>query len=384
MNSIRKPKAKKVILVSMGIVLAVVVSIVSIVYIILRHYIRKMNLVDVDRNREYDYAYAEDIQEYIIDDTDDGFAVTDADTDEDGLATDHSNTDNISMGNDDTDFINFPDYYKDISNIPIIDDKNVFNILLIGSDTRDPDARGRSDAMMLLSINKKKKSIILTSLLRDIYLNIPGKKSNRLNAAYAIGGAKLLMETIEYNFRIKVDNYVSVDFFAFLEIIDAIGGVTVEVTEKELPLLNKHIRSMNLKLNEEADKDVLSAPGKHLLNGKQTLGYCRIRYIGTDFARTARQRKVMEQIFEKMKKAGLLNIIDILNTVLPKVTTNLKEREIISHIINLPDYLRYEFIQCRIPIDGSYENKRIRGMDVLVIDFDKNIKEISQKIYMTE
>ena len=117
MNSIRKPKAKKVILVSMGIVLAVVVSIVSIVYIILRHYIRKMNLVDVDRNREYDYAYAEDIQEYIIDDTDDGFAVTDADTDEDGLATDHSNTDNISMGNDDTDFINFPDYYKDISNI---------------------------------------------------------------------------------------------------------------------------------------------------------------------------------------------------------------------------------------------------------------------------
>jgi len=141
---------------------------------------------------------------------------------------------------------------------------------------------------------------------------------------------------------------------------------------------------MNLKLNEEADKDVLSAPGKHLLNGKQTLGYCRIRYIGTDFARTARQRKVMEQIFEKMKKAGLLNIIDILNTVLPKVTTNLKEREIISHIINLPDYLRYEFIQCRIPIDGSYENKRIRGMDVLVIDFDKNIKEISQKIYMTE
>lgn len=265
-----------------------------------------------------------------------------------------------------------------------MEDKDVLNILLIGSDARDTKSRGRSDAMMILSINKKKETIILTSLLRDIYLDIPGKTGNRLNAAYAIGGPRLLMETIEHNFRIKLDKYISVDFFAFMEIIDAIGGVTVEISDKELEYMNKHISEINKILKEDKKNDLLNSSGEILLNGKQTLGFSRLRYIGTDFARTARQRKVMEQIFKKLKNIGFNKLIDILNIVLPKVTTNFKELEIISHVLRLPDYLGYEFVQWSIPEKGSYSNEKIKGMAVLLIDFEENINQIFNKIYLTE
>lgn len=274
--------------------------------------------------------------------------------------------------------------FKAIKDIPVMEDKNVTNILLIGSDSRNTGERGRSDAMLLLSINRKQKTIILTSLLRDIYIDIPGKTANRLNAAYAYGGAELLMKTIEENFRIKVDGYVSVNFLSFLEVIDIIGGVRVNITEEELPVLNAHIRSLNKILNEDLNKDLIALPGKILLNGKQTLSYSRIRSLGTDFARTARQRNVLEQIFEKFKNLGLKEIITILNKVIPKVKTDLKKTEIIAHIINMPEYIGYEFKQWRIPIDGSYRNATIDEKSVLVIDFEKNIKEIADRIYKLE
>lgn len=383
-KSLRKLNIKKILLISVGVLLAVILSVISIGFIIMRHYIRKMNLVDSDVAQD-NYAYADDYDKFLSNDK--AYAGED-----ENLSSIKNNTENMSTNNstdestghisaDDTDILSD---YNTVTDLPIMEDKDVFNILLIGSDARDSDDLGRSDAMMILSINKKTKEIILTSLLRDIYLNIPGKKSNRLNTAYAIGGAKLLTETIEENFKIKLDGYVSVDFFAFLEIIDATGGVTVEITEEELPFLNSHIRDINKILKEDANKDVLALPGKHQLNGKQTLGYSRIRYVGTDFERTARQRKVMEQIFDKMKKAGIKNIVNMLDIVLPKVTTNLKEIEIISHIINLPDYFGYEFKQWRIPVNGSYKNAKVRGMDVLLIDFEENIKEISERIYMKE
>jgi len=382
-KSVGKLNVKKIFLISAGVLLALILTVISIGFIIMRHYIRKMNLVDSDV-AQGNYAYADDYNGFLSSDT--------AYADEDEILRANSGTENMSTDNSadessgqiSTDDAYILQDYTTVKDLPVMEDKDVFNILLIGSDSRDLNDLGRSDAMMILSVNKKTKNIILTSLLRDIYLNIPGKKSNRLNTAYAIGGAKLLTETIEENFKIKLDGYVSVDFFAFLEIIDAIGGVTVEITEEELPFLNSHIRDINKILKEDANKDVLALPGKHLLNGKQTLGYSRIRYVGTDFERTARQRKVIEQIFEKMKKAGIKNIVKLLDIVLPKVTTNLKEIEIISHILNLPDYLGYEFKQWRIPVNGSYRNAKVRGMDVLLIDFEKNIKEISERIYMKE
>ena len=261
-------------------------------------------------------------------------------------------------------------------------DKNVLNVLLIGCDTRKAGGSGRSDAMILVSINKKSKKIVATSILRDIYLQIPGKTiNNRINTAYAYGGADLLMKTVEQNFKVKIDRYVAIDFFAFMDVIDAINGVTIKVTEKEVPHINDYVNSINRLTGEDEKKDYLTEPGTLVLNGKQALGYVRVRYIGTDFERTHRQRKVLEQIFQKIQNQKLLEMDKTLKTILPQITTNLSEGEIFSHILALPSYSGYEIEQSRIPIDGSYSFMKIRKMSVIGIDFKKNIEHLHKTIY---
>ncbi|NLP34796.1 MAG: LCP family protein [Clostridiales bacterium] len=268
---------------------------------------------------------------------------------------------------------------------PIMQDDEVFNILLIGSDTRKPENRGRSDAMIVVSINKKTKTITATSILRDIYLKIPGKNNNRINAAYVYGGAELLMETIEQNFRLKVDRYASVDFYVFIDIIDALGGVTLDVTEKEIKVINNFVAEFNRRTDQEETFDQLTEPGIILLNGKQALAYARNRSVGNnDFERTARQRRVLEQIFLKVKDIGLLELSNLMNKLLPQVITNLTEGEIFSLILSLPSYAMYDLQQWSIPVNGSYSHLRIRGMSVLGIDFDENIREIEKRIFGIE
>lgn len=265
---------------------------------------------------------------------------------------------------------------------PIMEDKDVLNILLIGSDTRKAGGNGRSDAMIIVSINKKTKTITATSVLRDIYLQIPGKKNNRLNAAYVFGGADLLMETIEQNLRIELNRYASVDFYAFIDVIDELGGITLEVTENEIAVINNYVTEINYLIGEELTLDHLLEPGLLMLNSKQALGYARNRYIGnSDFERTARQRRVLEQIFSGVKDLNLIELNDLVNILLPQVTTNLTKGEIFSLILGLPSYANYDLQQWRIPIDGSYSNMRIGGMAVLGVDFQSNIDEIERRIY---
>ncbi|MFT4143430.1 MAG: LCP family protein [Mobilitalea sp.] len=265
----------------------------------------------------------------------------------------------------------------------ILKDKDVLNILLIGSDTRKTGQGGRSDAMILVSINKKNQQIAVTSILRDIYLKIPGyKQSNRINAAYAYGGASLLMDTIEQNFKVKVDKYVAIDFFAFIDMVDAVGGVKLEVSEQEIPVINEYVSEINLLRNESVDIDLLRQPGLLLLNGKQALGYARNRYVGNaDFERTARQRRVLEQTYSNLKNLSLKELKDLLNKILPQITTNLSEGDIFSLLLSLPAIKSYEIEQGSIPVNNSYSGVKIRGMAVLSIDFNKNISELQQMIY---
>jgi LCP family protein required for cell wall assembly len=264
---------------------------------------------------------------------------------------------------------------------PIIYDEDVFNVLLIGSDTRETGDTGRSDAMIIISINKKTKTIIATSLLRDIYLQIPERTNNRINTAYAYGGAELLLETIKLNFKIEIDRYASINFNSFIDIVDAVGGVTLEITEEEIPVINKYVRELNQINGEPEEKDILTEPGTYLLNGTQALGYARNRYVGMDFERTARQRRVLEQIFNNMKNLNLLEINNLMNIVLPKITTNLTEGELFSMILTLPTYTEYSLEEWSIPVKGSYSFMKIRGMSVIGIDFEENIKELRYRVY---
>lgn len=270
----------------------------------------------------------------------------------------------------------------EMNKTPILYDEDVFNVLLIGNDSRKAGGSGRSDAMIIISINKKTKKMIATSLLRDIYLQIPGEGNNRLNAAYAYGSADLLMDTIEENFKIKIDRYMAIDFFAFIDVIDSIGGITLEVTKEEIPVINEYVKEINHLNGQEELKDCLSKPGTLLLNGKQALGYARNRYVGNaDFERTARQRRVLEQVFIKAKKTNLFEINKLMNLVLPQVTTNLTMGEMFSLILSLPAYKSYSIEQYSVPMEETYSFLRINGMSVLGIDFQANIDKIHNKIY---
>ena len=265
---------------------------------------------------------------------------------------------------------------------PIAYDKDVFNILLIGTDTRTGTGPCRSDSMIILSINKKSDKIVMTSILRDIYVSIPGEQDNRINAAYSYGGPDLLIKTIEDNFKIKIDRYISINFMSFIDVIDELGGVTIDVSDAELPVLNNYIKEINgLKGLPSNDGFLLNSGNNLKLTGKQALGYARIRYVGTDFARTQRQRTILEQVFTKIKSQNIIEQNQILNMFLPDVTTNLSKGELFSFLLDSVSLSKYPVEENTIPVEGSYKDMVVRSMDVLGIDFDENINELQSKIY---
>ncbi len=265
-----------------------------------------------------------------------------------------------------------------------IEDSNVLNILLIGSDTRDTDSQGRSDSIILITVNKEDQEITATSFLRDIYLQIPGKGQNRLIAAYAIGGAELLIDTLEQNFKIMVKNYVKVDFFTLIDIIDVMGGLTMEVSKDEIGVMNDYIQEMNLLLSEKKNKDTIKKAGTYLLNGKQVLAFSTNRYSRNgDFDRTDRQRKILQALYNKIYTLNPLEMNQLLNTILPQITTNIKEGEILLQLFSMPSYTEYKVKQFCIPVKDSFQNRSIRGMDVLCIDFQKNREQLKKELYHT-
>ena len=262
-------------------------------------------------------------------------------------------------------------------------DDGVINILLIGNDSRSNGEDGRSDAMILLSINSSTKKMYMTSLLRDMYVEIPGYKGNRLNAAYSYGGAELLMETIELNFGISVNRYMLVNFEAFANLVDAVGGVDLELSGKEVEYVNAYLWEYNVLTNRPEGTDYMdtSLSGMIHLNGPQALAYTRNRYMGTDFGRTERQRKVLGAIIKKAPKAMLTNSGELINGLLPNLTTNLTKGECYRLGFVGAQALGYEIIQGSIPLEGTYQNATIRDMSVLEVDFAANKQYLQDVVY---
>ena len=263
----------------------------------------------------------------------------------------------------------------------IISDDNVINVLLIGTDSRSNDDRGRSDSMILVSVNKNTKQVIMTSFLRDIYCNIPDIENTRLNHAYAYGGPDLLIKTLESNFKVRIDRYVRVNFYSFCDVVDSVGGVDIDVTDEELYYVNLGVQEINALKGLPLDDGKLSSAGKYSLNGRQALAYSRIRYVGTDFARSQRQRTVLEQIIKKMKGLSLGELSDLLDVLLPQLATNMTEGEMFSFVVDSPVYLKYKVVQNRIPADGTWSFITVRQMSVIDVNFDENIDELRRVIY---
>lgn len=225
---------------------------------------------------------------------------------------------------------------------------NVINIMLIGQDRRPGQGRQRSDSMILLTVNKAKGTITLTSFMRDQYVRIPGYKNNKMNAAYAFGGMKLLNETMETNFGVKVDGDVEVDFNNFEKLIDMLGGVDIKLTSKEVKHLNSGY-GWNL------------SAGTQRLNGKQALAYSRIRKIDSDYRRAERQRTVISSLIKRYQNLSLPEMLSMIEDVLPLVTTNMSKNEIIDIAMSVAPMLAgAEMNTMRIPVDGTFRQGTVR------------------------
>lgn len=255
----------------------------------------------------------------------------------------------------------------------IISEK-AFNIMLIGVDSREDDFEGRTDSMILIHVNPKTKKIITTSFLRDMYVNIPGHGGNRLNAAYVFGGTNLLFDTISDNFGIDIEDYVTLNFWLVIDIIDDLGGVDIKITAEEIEIMNNYMAEHNRIMNKPEGTDYLSAEdaGMRHLNGNQALSYARIRYIGTDFARTERQRQIISICIDKLKHMEVKEINALLEKYLPTVQTNLTEQDAITLLfmsLGISNYTKESYV---IPMEETWEYSKIRGMSVIEVDCKKN------------
>ena len=257
--------------------------------------------------------------------------------------------------------------WSSASSLPTED--GLYHLLLLGIDTRDPENWDgcRTDTIIIVTINKAKNEIMFTSLMRDTYLSIPGKGNGRINAAYAYGGVDLTMQTIKANFGLTADGYIIFDFDAVCDLCDALGGIAVKMNSAEARVMNK------------AFPDAHFVVGENKLNGDQTQIYCRIRKgCGNDFERTRRQRDVLRILFSKVPSLGQDGILKLIGEKSSLIKTSIKVQDLIEWGILLYQMRGAEIFDLRIPLDGAYRSKTIKGAAVLVPNLAKNVKALQK------
>lgn len=269
-----------------------------------------------------------------------------------------------------------------LSDVDTVEDEDVYNLLLVGVDRRDKTWNGNSDSMMLVSINHTAKRVSVVSLMRDTYVDIPGYGYNKLNAAYALGGGPLLTETITDTYKVDVSRYAAVDFENMIQIIDALGGIDLEMTDAEVEVANGYMLDMCNTLGLNGYDYVLPGGGVYHCNGVQAVAYARNRYVGnSDYARTERQRYVISQIIEEVKRMDVAQLTQFVKDVLPLVTHNVEETEIWDLVTKAPEILQYKFVQDRIPYDNMYDVIYVDSQDMLVPQWETTIEKLHNTIY---
>ncbi len=256
----------------------------------------------------------------------------------------------------------------------------VYNILLMGVEALPQFGGERSDTMILVSINSKDKKIYMTSLMRDMYVPIPGYQDNRLNSAYSWGGAPLLVDTVERLTHVKIDGYVKVGFDSFEWIVDRLGGVEITLTAEEAEYLRK-----TKYITKEEYRNVVA--GTQLMNGNQVLGYCRIRKVptangtGSDFGRTERQRTVLTKIFNKYKDSNIFTLLSVFNDCLPQVTTNISKEDMQDLMETVVENRILNLESARIPASGTFSSVTIGKADMISVKWDKNREILHKRIF---
>lgn len=262
--------------------------------------------------------------------------------------------------------------------------KMVENILLIGLDGTNDKLPKRSDTMIILTIDKLNKSLKLTSLARDTLVKIPGRGEEKLTHAYAYGQEELLMQTINENFDLDIKDYAVVNFKSFIDIVDIIGGVDIEVKEKEINHLNEVIKACyGVTHDEDKDIEYITSSGNHNLNGYQALAYARIRKLDTIYKRDERQRMILTNIAHKLSDVSISKYPQIAKSILRYVKVNIAFNKIIDLAFTAHELASYDISQLEFPISEYREEGRIgeNGTYVVKWNKNKNIELLHQFIY---
>lgn len=256
----------------------------------------------------------------------------------------------------------------------LLQDTALYNVLIVGVDSRRNDYAGRSDAMVVLTVNPLSQKVVMTSLLRDSYVDIPGHGQERLNEAYNFGGTSLLKKTIRQNYGIRIDAFMVVNFGDLIEFVDDIGGVEMTVTKKEVPVINKYTSDQNKEIYGRKDNpDALPVKGgTYRFNGMQALAYARVRYVGLDFGRTERQRKVLSAAVKQLLSLPVDKQVQVIAKYMLRVKTDLTVPELLYLILVFATLDQYETSSIALPVEGTYKYQRVNGKEVIAVDLAAN------------
>ncbi len=211
-----------------------------------------------------------------------------------------------------------------------IENTGYLNIALFGIDARsnEYDTNAGSDCILIISINRETKEVKMVSVYRDSYLSYENGKYDKITDIYRRYGVETALTTLNRNLDLDITEYVTVNFEVVVDVINAVGGIEMEITSADLKYINPYITEIINVTGTKSSK--LTKTGTYTLDGVQALAYARIRYIGTDINRTERQREVLMKTFDKVKQMNLTTINSLIDTVLPEVVTSLSKTEILS------------------------------------------------------
>ena len=263
----------------------------------------------------------------------------------------------------------------------------VTNLLLIGVDndnTAGWEERGNADGLMLVSINENSGRIVLTSLMRDIRVRVADSYRTKLTLVYHDGGVPLLIDTIEQSFGVEIDGYVLVNYLGVIQVVDAVGGLDMELSAEEIYYMDVKIRNLCELTGASYEENLIPIQegGTLRLNGIQTAAYLRLRYAGNaDFERTERARRVLLALKDKAAENGITGVKNLMDAALPCVNTNLSGNTIAALGFRAPKMMGYEILSQRIPVDGSWWYTEESYGSFVDIDFEENAWQLQSSIY---
>ncbi len=250
----------------------------------------------------------------------------------------------------------------------------IVNIALFGVDSRKDTFTGLSDSIIIASINRKTGVVKLTSIARDTQVDLEGHGIQKINAAYSKGGPELAIKTLNQNFKMNIQDYVTINMRELIKVIDVAGGVTIDITERER-------LSANYTMGEiSADQPKIKKSGTVTLTGAQATAYCRIRELDSDFIRTDRQRKVLESLFNKAKTLSLTKLAETVHTISPMVLTSMHNDDILklSKVLTI-DGARME--QLRFPHANTKYQSSSATSWLVKYDLDQAAEELHRFVF---